>query len=398
MVNASGRPVDVYAHFQLDPAGLDSFFSNASGLIYSARLTGTDFRGNPPKLHWKNHEEVWIPVREGLALHGELALAQRDGRVIDTDCVVIIPGLLGHNDIHRLKDLADALRAAGFHALLLELCGHGQTNTRFPAIHYNFGTLEAADLLAVSEWLQNRPHVRRTGLIGFCWGANLALLAAWYDGRAEVHSSISDRLAARLRPVSAKRHFEAGVIAFSPVLRFEDIIDALETEQSGWRHPALAHLQDTICRRMKLKGFPNPSGSLFTLINDEFARSALDYPGAVEDGLDFLRLMPHRGRSDGDKLADCRVPVLIVQAANDPVAPAQDVADLCARVDNRNVAGLILPNGGHVGFAAYARSYYFSLAANFFDVKSGPATSRDARLTEASSGRASLGSTSRPSI
>ena len=66
------------------------------------------------------------------------------------------------------------------------------------------------------------------------------------------------------------------------------------------------------------------------------------------------------------------VPVLIVQAANDPLISAQDQADFTARTSNPNVAALILPGGGHIGFAAYCRAYYFSLIFNFFDAQSGP--------------------------
>jgi len=71
------------------------------------------------------------------------------------------------------------------------------------------------------------------------------------------------------------------------------------------------------------------------------------------------------------------VPVLIVHAANDPLAPAQEVADLFSRVKNPNVAAIILPSGGHVGFAAYNRAYYFSLIMNFFDPKTGPVAAPD---------------------
>jgi pimeloyl-ACP methyl ester carboxylesterase len=221
-------------------------------------------------------------------------------------------------------------------------------------------------------------------LIGFCWGGNQALLAAWYDSRAATHPSISSHIAARLRPVSPVGHFEAGVIAFSPVLRFEDIIESLETRHTAWRNPVLAHLQNTVYERMKFKGHPNPCGSLYQLIVSEVARSDLAYPRAVDDGLDFLRLMPHRGQPDGDKLAECRMPVLIVQSANDPLSPAQDLADFVARVDNHNVAGIILPGGGHVGFAAYARSYYFSLIGNFFDAQNAPKARDIPRLAKSS--------------
>jgi predicted alpha/beta-fold hydrolase len=66
-----------------------------------------------------------------------------------------------------------------------------------------------------------------------------------------------------------------------------------------------------------------------------------------------------------------RVPTLIVHAVDDPLAPAQAVADFIARDHNPRLAALMLPGGGHVGFAADAKQYYFSLIAAFFDPQSG---------------------------
>src|SRR5262249_10767899 len=161
--------------------------------------------------------------------------------------------------------------------------------------------------------------------------------------------SISERLAPHLCSVTGKRHFEGGVMAFSPVLRYEDILEALYTHKSKFVYPVEWALQETVRHRMEVKGHPNPCGNLRTLIDDEFARSELNSTGSVEDALDFVRLSPHRDRTDGDKLTDARMPVLIVQAANDPLAPAQAVADLFARLPNPNIAGLVLASGGHIG-------------------------------------------------
>ena len=92
----------------------------------------------------------------------------------------------------------------------------------------------------------------------------------------------------------------------------------------------------------------------------------------MQQGLTYLRLLPYGSKPSGDKLQCAGVPVLIVQAANDPLISAQDLADLIARLSNPNVAALILRGGGHVGFAAYCRAYYFSLIFSFFDAKAGP--------------------------
>jgi predicted alpha/beta-fold hydrolase len=83
--------------------------------------------------------------------------------------------------------------------------------------------------------------------------------------------------------------------------------------------------------------------------------------------------MPYQDRPIRDKLADARIPVLIVHAANDPLVPAQDIADFVAGVNNPQVSAIILPGGGHVGFAPYAKAYTFSLMRNFFDPRVGAA-------------------------
>ena len=372
LLASNGQPVNVPEHFHLDPGKLDQLFYNYQGLKCTAEATGQNQSLGMERIDWTGYDETWVPVHPGLSLCGQMGWAKKDGQVLDADCIVILPGLLGHNNILRTKDLADGLRERGFHVLPIELRGHGRTDERYPDIYYNFSVLETGDLMAISEWLQQQPHIRRTGLVGFCWGANHGLLAAWDDARAIDHPNISPRLATHLRPLTEVRHFQAGVIAFSPVLRFEDIIESTKEPQSKWRHPVLAGLQETIHDRMIYKHHSEPSGSLRTLIDHEFARSELSYPGAVEDGLDYLRLLPFRGREDGHKLTDVRIPVLIVHGANDPLTPSQAVADLIARTPNPNVAAEVLPGGGHVGFGVYARAYYFSLMVNFFDPRTGP--------------------------
>ena len=77
--------------------------------------------------------------------------------------------------------------------------------------------------------------------------------------------------------------------------------------------------------------------------------------------------MSYKGRASFDKLEHARTPILFVHACDDPLSPAQGVGDLISTIDNPLVCAVILPSGGHVGFAAYCKEYYFSLIANFFD-------------------------------
>lgn len=393
LILPSGQPVDVFRHFGIKPEHLPSLRHNWNGLAHTAQSSGASTEEDKPTPPWPGFEDVSIPVVSGVEIRGRMAHARCQGEIIDADCIVILPGILGDNNVLRTRDLAQALVASGFHVMALELRGHGETARCRPDVFYNFCTLESLDLLLVSRWLEARPHVRRAGLIGFCWGANHALLAAWMDGSRTDHPSIRPKLASCMetqwalgrgeasptqqpgsevcqhKTWSDSAHWTAGVIAFSPVLRFEELIEAMESRVSRFRHPALAGLQDSIESRMKRRGYPNPSGSLLQLIREEISRTSLGYPEAPEDSIHFTRFLPRRDKPDHAKLESARVPVLIVHGANDPLAKAQDVADLIARTKNPNVAALILPGGGHIGFAAYAKAYYYSLILNYFGIR-----------------------------
>jgi predicted alpha/beta-fold hydrolase len=377
LTDDDGDPIDVYAHYGIDAGRLTSIFANLSGISHTAQASGADSTGRDFPPSWPGFADIWIPVGDGLQLGGRLGLARDDGRVRDADCIVILPGLFGDNLVLRTRELALGLREAGFHVLALESRGVGRTEARFPDVYYNFGVPETQDLLQAARWLQNRPHIQRTGLIGFCWGANLALLAPWESCRSDDDPAITSRL----RPYLAERRvhggvFETGVIACSPVLRFEEVIAQCETDWSIFVNPVLNRLQQTIRRRAEQKRHRQSTQSLRRLIEMEFARSPLDYPQAVEDALQYLRFLPYRDKPAFDKLGCADVPVLIVHGANDPLASAQALADFMATVHNPNVGAVLLPGGGHIGFAPYARRYFYSLILNFFDPRRGPAPCR----------------------
>jgi pimeloyl-ACP methyl ester carboxylesterase len=117
---------------------------------------------------------------------------------------------------------------------------------------------------------------------------------------------------------------------------------------------------------------PEPSGSLRRLIEFELAHSPTHYAEGTNDMIHFMRLLAYGALPDGEKLAEVRMPLLLIHGANDPLSKAQDVADILAKTANPNVAAVVLPGGGHIGFAAYAKAYYYSLIMNFFDAACAP--------------------------
>ena len=362
-----GRPADVFAHFGLKRGRLSSVLFNLVGLMNTAQVTQSDQSIDEPPPDWPGFRDVWIPINSELQLAGRLGLARIDGQPRLADCIVLIPGLLGDNGLWRTRDLAIALQDSGLHVLALELRGYGQTEERYPETNYSYGLLETGDLLAVAEWLQALNYVRDTGLIGFSWGGNQALLVAWEDAREVDDPSVAPHLRPYLRPPTGRPHYRAGVIAFSPVLAFEELLDKLARSWSMLADPVLNRMQAGLKARWARKSALKGNGDLRQLVTYEVGRAGVNYPSAIGDGFRYLRLLPYRGQPAGDKLKNARIPVLIVQGANDPLGSAQAVSDLCAELDNPNVAAIILPGGGHNGFAAYARSYYYNLILHFFN-------------------------------
>ncbi len=368
LVDEAGKPVDLVAKYGIKTDKLESLFVNPVGLSYSAQVVGKE-AGHTPAPKWPGFVDVWTPIDSEVKFAGRLGMARdTDGNIVSADAIVLLPGLCGSNNVVRQRDLAAAFRTSGFHVLAVETRGLGQTAVRYPDVMCTWGILESSDLLLVSDWLEDMPQVKRTGLIGFSWGGVHATLAVWNDSRPARHPSVSDKLARGLPKLPPRRRYRAGVMVFSPVLDMEDLIDKMATPQSYLFHPVRAGLQRTVRNWKTRSGFPNPTGQLHDLMRCK----RLEYEGANADHLRYTRLMPYKGKSAGDKFADIRVPMLMVHAVNDPVTPVQLLADLNAGLKNPNVATLILPTGGHIGFAPYAKDWLYSIMLNFFDPVTGP--------------------------
>lgn len=352
--------MNVAARFGIDD-DRTSPLRNIAGLMTSAAAAGISW-GDDPRAPWPGFEEIWVPINSKLQLSARLGLAKGGGAA---DCLIFVPGLFGDNTSPQTRNIAMALRERGYHVLALEGRATGLTEERFPNVAYSFGVSEAGDLLAVDEWLLENPRILRTGLIGFCWGGNTALLAAWEDARRNDDPDVTPRLARHLRPRDGRAHFEAGVIACSPPLRYDEVVARLEQPVSAWSDPAYGYLAQVVETRMQLKGDLNPNHSILRLQGLEMARGGEFTPDEAEDGRRYLQLMP-AGR-EGAKLDQVRVPTLILYGLDDPIASAQPVADLIARVRNPQVAAVVFGGGGHCGFVAYAPECFYRLVSGFFD-------------------------------
>lgn len=372
LTGESQPPADVWEYFDRKPTNIGRVYNNWAGLRESAQSGGRPYQQYDPSLAWEGFEDITLKTLDGHEVSGRLGWARSSsGQIIDADCIILVPGVYGHNLTLRTRDMAAALRATGFHVLAMEPRGHGQTAQRHPDLPFTFGVLETCDLLAAAAWLESQPHVKETGAMGHSWGANTVLLAAWYQDRALDDPDVGPELRNRMPVLPPGRHLKAGVIASSCIPRFEEVLDLMETEQSVLSNPGINNLQNTVRRRMRDRGSNDNSGSLRKLIAFEFSHSCLSYTGCVDEGLRFLRLMPYKELPVGKKLERSRVPTLIVHSGNDPLIPVGDAADLLKGMHNPNVAALIIAGGGHVGYLPYARQYMFNMVVDFFATHGG---------------------------
>ncbi|NOX57484.1 MAG: alpha/beta hydrolase [Planctomycetes bacterium] len=367
-----GNTINVYDHFGIREDGLRTLLGNLDGITCTAQCASRASYIDTPPPPWDDFADVLVPINDDFSLSGRMGFAKRDGKIIDTDCIVILPGLFGDNGVKRTWDIAAFLKDSGYHVLALEVRAHGQTEARHPEVYHTWGVLESDDLMHVSDWLEAMPKVKRTGLIGYCWGANIAMMSGWYDAAGRESPQFAPRIREELTAIHDRPRYTAGIILFSPILGWERLRDELETPRGALSDPVYNAIQETIRARMVRKGYENPSGSLKDLIEHEFRNCGVPLPNGTADAYAIVRFLPYKNELFYDKLSEVRTPMLFVHGANDPLSPAQEVADLVSTTDNPNVATVILPGGGHVGFAAYAKEYYFNLVANFFDPTNGP--------------------------
>ena len=374
MVDSDGEAVDVYRYFGERLGDQSKLMGNWNGFLQTAQQVGADSYIDKPPPDWPGFEDVWVPVADDVQLAGRLGLVRSDSNITEADCIVIVPGFMGDLGGQRTRDVALALRENGFHVLALDLRGHGRTEHRYPDMYYSYGVIETRDLLRTSRWLRESfACVRRTGLLGYCWGGNLAMLTAWLDNRGEQHPGLSEHIALFHDAFTGEPHYTAGVMAISPVINFEAIVERTEQPRDLIDDPNTHFFQQTIEGRMRLKQFPNPDGNLRRLIDLDFSRSVFGPALNMTEPYQFFRLLPHNNHPTDDKLESARVPTLIVSSINDPFLNIQEVADLIALTENPNVAAIILSQGGHVGLAAFNRSYTYSLILSFFHPEHGAA-------------------------
>jgi predicted alpha/beta-fold hydrolase len=375
---AHGPPANVWRHFALDPATLDTFWHNWDGLEKTALVASPPpsiERGHIQRAPWNGFHDVELPGAGGALLYARLGRPD-PAHAIPGSAILITHGLFGTLDGIDMENQAQALRRAGHAVLALEMRGHGETNCRHPEYAITFGMYEVGDLVAAARWLKSTVPATRVGLVSFSLTAYEALLMAWLDGQRPVTDLDRFPALAGLPRPSEEPAFNGGIMVISAPIGILSLADGFTPRADPLDAPCKATLQGQVAARLETYHEP-PAYGMWDLAQSEFTRAGFiragqDVAPFRESFYRFIDLSRDQWREGAARMENVRVPLLVLHAANDPLGTAQGVADLFGRVHNPNVGVIVLRQGGHMGFSALSADYYYSVITNFFDPATAP--------------------------
>ena len=219
--------------------------------------------------------------------------------------------------------LMDGLVAMGVAAYGLDLRGYGETPR--DASGWLTPDRAALDVAEVLGWLARRhPELPLPHLFGWSYGATVA------------------QLVAQRHP-----HLMSTLMLFGYPLREDYDVSPAATEPLRAPTTAEAAASDFIL-----------PGTISEAAIDAFVTSALAHDPVRMD----WRALEQWGELDG---AEVRVPVLLLQAAEDPLALPEVHAELFAALDTRDKTWAVIPGGDHAAFLETPRAYFLSLIESF---------------------------------
>lgn len=370
--------VDVWRYFAVDPARVDSLWHNWEGIEQTAQVISTAPEmesGHIRRNAWAGFTDVELPGTRGAMLFARLGIPEDQHR-IPGSAVIITHGLFGSLDGTDMLNHVQALRRAGHVVLALEMRGHGETHCRHPEYAITFGMYEAGDLVEAAQWLKRTAGVRRVGLVSFSLTGYESLLTAWLDGHRAVTEFDEIPAFAALPKPGPQPAFSGGILVVSAPVGILQVADEFEPRVSPLEAPCKGTFQKHVAARLAFYKDP-PGHGMWDLARYELTRAGFIKDVAMLDEFRtqfsrFIDLSAESWNLGAARMENVRVPLLVLHAANDPLATAQGIAELFGRVRNPNVGVMLLRQGGHMGFSALSADYYYSVMVNFFDPATAP--------------------------
>lgn len=258
-----------------------------------------------------------LELDDGVRLQGHYT----PGLDPDKGLVVVLHGWEGGAESSYMLSSALALDDAGYATFRLNFRDHGGTHDLNEELFHSCRISEVVD--AVCE-VQHRYSPSRLTLVGYSLGGNFALRVGARAARAGVELDKIVAVCPVLHPPHTMAALETGLWAYRAYYLRK------------WRRSLLAK-QASFPRRYRLGDLGR--FKTLTATTDFFVREYTEFPD-IETYLHGYSIL-------GSALESLSVPSRVIAAADDPIIPSADFAQL---PPNPNLELSILPWGGHCGF------------------------------------------------
>jgi predicted alpha/beta-fold hydrolase len=214
--------------------------------------------------------------------------------------------------------------AMGWHVLRMNMRGAGDSARVYAGLYH--AGLDLDLVAALSAVAAHTPHI---GVIGFSLGANLTLLAAGRSGS--------------LVPPAVKR-----LVAVSPPLDLAACVNQLESVTNRpYQEYFMRNLRNAYRYRQGLRPDQYEAGAeLKPRSLREWDQMITARHGGYASGAEY-----YERSSSGPHVASIRLATLLLAAEEDALIPAESITKWQLPASGV-VARVLLPSGGHVGFAA----------------------------------------------
>ncbi len=265
-----------------------------------------------------SREEI-VECGDGVRLMGVMSARPSAARGL----VILLHGWEGCADSGYMLSAGATLHERGHDVFRLNFRDHGGTHTLNEGI---FHSCRIDEVVNAVKAIQDRHRAPRTVLVGFSLGGNFAL-------RVAVRAAVAD--------IDLDR-----VVAVCPVLRPSNTMQALETGLWVYRRYFLKRWRRSLAAKSRIFPGRYDFGDLRRL---RTLSATTEYLVTRYSGFPDLDTYLDGYAITGRALEGLDVPTRIIAAADDPVIPAGDLADL-ARSSALSVS--LFPHGGHCGFVA----------------------------------------------
>ncbi len=260
-----------------------------------------------------------LDAGDGVRLTGYLSRQAQDARGL----VVLIHGWEGHHNSTYLYSMACALYGAGYSVFRLNLRDHGGSH------HLNrevFHSARIDEVIGAIHAVQQLESAQPLFVIGFSLGGNFSLRVGLHGPAGGVVPQLSIGICPSINPRATITAIDQGSAMFRWYFK------------NKWRATVNAKIQAWPDYAAAAQNYLKASSML-----DITARFASEQTGYA-DMDSYLQAYT----ITKDALMDAASPLAIITAADDPVIPIGDFADLSAQGALRALD--ITAHGGHCGF------------------------------------------------